>query len=111
MLHLSTTDNPDPSQHRRWWFNQIMRWDAEVPDDVVKQLWHNPQSLLAEGKKLQEKSRGTVVYLDRPVGPLVLKSLNWGTSGRTLRKWLSSTAARSNAIDSGRVTDLCRSAD
>jgi hypothetical protein len=78
--------------------DRLMRWDEELPDELITQLWRDPASLLSKGKTLQEKSRGKVVLLESAEGPFVLKWQSWGNVARTVRRSLSPTAGRRSWI-------------
>ena len=93
-LAVSTRDfvrqqAPKDGLLRRHTFDRFMRWDADLPDDLVERMWHDPHALLSEADKLQDKLRCSVAKLDHPAGPFVWKHSNWGTLQRTLKRSLS----------------------
>lgn len=90
-----------PLQRRS--FGQALHWDAELPGDLVEQLWRDPQALLAQGQTLQVKKRCVVVRLDHPQGPFLFKHHNWGGPLRTLRKSLLCAQAKQSWIDGHRL--------
>jgi hypothetical protein len=77
-----------------------MGWSADLPADLVEQLWRDPDALLAQGTKLQDKPRCTVVRLDHACGSFVFKRQTWGNLRRTLRRSLARSSAR-RSWDSG----------
>ena len=54
-------------------FDRFMRWDAELPPDLIDRMWNEPLALLSESNKLQDKLRCSVAKLDHPAGPFVWK--------------------------------------
>jgi hypothetical protein len=84
---------------RRRSFDRHMGWDAQLPAELVERLWQDPRALVADGSKLQDKPRCTVVRIDHPAGPFVLKRHSWGNFRRTMRRSLSRSAARKSWID------------
>ena len=77
----------------------FMRWDADLPADLVERMWHDPHALLSESNKLQDKLRCSVAKLDHPAGPFVWKHHNWGTLARTLKRSLSQSPAEKSWND------------
>jgi len=80
-------------------FDRYLRWNADLPDDLVERIWRDPESLLANGVTLQEKLRSAVARVDPAVGPFVWKHYNWGNLRRTVKRSLSRSAARAAWID------------
>jgi (heptosyl)LPS beta-1,4-glucosyltransferase len=80
-------------------FDRLMRWDADLPADLVERMWHDPHALLSESNKLQDKLRCSVAKLDHPAGPFVWKHSNWGTLARTLKRSLSQSPAEKSWND------------
>jgi hypothetical protein len=78
-----------------------MRWDADLPDDLVERIWQDPHALLSEGTVLQDKPRCTVVRIDHSLGSFVWKHHNWGTIRRTVKRSLSQSSARKSLSDAG----------
>jgi hypothetical protein len=76
-----------------------MRWDADLPPDLVERIWRDPQDLVADGVQLQEKPRCTVTRLDHAQGQFVWKHHNWGSLRRSLGKLLSRSVARKSWHD------------
>lgn len=82
-------------------FDRSMVWDESLPADLVERIWTNPQALLAQGPKLQDKLRCTVARIEHPAGIFTWKHHNWGTLRRTVKKTLSISPARKSWQDSG----------
>ena len=99
MLEFLRAQTDQPEVLRRRSFDRLVGWDRELPDDLVQQLWDNPQSLLQAGKMLQEKPRCVVVRVDHPAGQFVLKHHCWGGIGRTLKKSLRRSSAQKAFFD------------
>ncbi len=79
--------------------NRTMYWDANLPRDLVEQLWSDPRLLLARGKILQSKKRCVVVRLDHSPGPFLFKHHHGGGLFRTLSKSLRRTQAIQSWLD------------
>jgi hypothetical protein len=62
---------PDGQLLCRRFFDRYMRWDADLPADLVERIWCDPHALLSEANKLQDKLRCSVAKLDHPAGPFV----------------------------------------
>lgn len=80
-------------------FDRFMRWDADLSADLVERIWRDPHALLAEGKKLQDKPRCTVVRIDHASGAFVWKHHNWGTLRRTVKRSLTRSVASTSWSD------------
>jgi hypothetical protein len=76
-----------------------MRWDADLPGELVDKIWNDPHAMLDEGERLQLKWRCTVTRLDHAAGPFVWKHHNWGSLRRTVGQSLSQSAARKSWMD------------
>jgi hypothetical protein len=80
-------------------FDRYLRYDADLPADLVERMWQEPHAMLSEADKLQDKLRCSVAKLDHPAGPFVWKYHNWGTLHRTLKRSLSPSAAEKSWRD------------
>jgi glycosyltransferase involved in cell wall biosynthesis len=80
---------------------QALQWDADLPASLVERMWADPQALLAEGQKLQDKLRCTVARIEHPTGLFTWKHHNWGTLRRTVKKCLAQSPAHKSWQDSG----------
>jgi hypothetical protein len=81
-------------------FRRALQWDADLPPDLVERMWTEPQALLAEGQKLQDKLRCTVARIEHAAGLFTWKHHNWGTVRRTAKKCLAQSPARKSWHDS-----------
>lgn len=99
-LKPHTFDVEIPPQTRRS-LGRALLWDADLPADLVERMWSDPQALLANGPKLQDKLRCTVARIEHPAGAFTWKHHNWGTLRRTVKKSLSQSPARKSWQDSG----------
>jgi hypothetical protein len=62
-------------------------------------MWSDPQSLIAQGDKLQDKLCCSVARLEHPDGTFVWKHHNWGSRWRTLKRSLSQSPAEKSWED------------
>lgn len=99
-LKVHSTSNEVPLLTRRS-LRRALQWDADLPADLVEQIWSDPHALLASGPKLQDKLRCTVARIDHPAGIFTWKHHNWGTLRRTFKKCLAQSPARKSWHDSG----------
>lgn len=67
---------------------QTMRWDRDLPADLVERFWRDPRGLLSSGETLQQKSRCIVARIQHAGSDFLLKHHNWGGPIRTLKKSL-----------------------
>jgi Ser/Thr protein kinase RdoA (MazF antagonist) len=65
--------------------NRVMRWDDELPLELVERMWREPGQLLARAARLQHKPSCTVVRIDEPAGSWVWKH-HVGGALRRLRR-------------------------
>lgn len=95
------TSGREPAPLVRRSLRRALQWDADLPSDLVEQLWCDPHALLAGGPKLQDKLRCTVARIEHSAGVFTWKHHNWGTLRRTFKKCLSQSPARKSWLDSG----------
>jgi hypothetical protein len=77
-------------------FTQLLRWDDELPNDLVGRIWHNPDILLSESELLQDKLRCTVARIDHATGPFVWKHHNWGSWQRAIGRLFAPSVSRTS---------------
>jgi hypothetical protein len=77
-------------------FTQLLRWDGDLPSDLVGQMWQNPETLLSESELLQDKLRCTVARIDHPTGQFVWKHHNWGSWQRAIGRLFTPSVARTS---------------
>jgi hypothetical protein len=76
-----------------------MRWDDELPRDLVEQIWQEPDTLITEGELLQDKLRCSVARIDHAAGQFVWKRHFWGNWPRTIGRILSRSVSRQSWCD------------
>lgn len=99
MAHLLDLPLAAQCLQQRRSLNRTLHWDADLPKDLVEQMWSDPHSLLARGQILQDKKRCVVARLDHPQGAFLFKHHHWGNLFHTLRKSLRRTQAKQSWLD------------
>ncbi len=75
-------------------WRRALQHDDRLPAELAARLWADPHELLSTGKTLQAKRCCNVVRIEYDGQSYVLKHYDWGSRGRTIKKCLSRSRAR-----------------
>ncbi len=80
-------------------FHRYMRWDSDLPHDLVDRIWQDPYALLELGEQLHAKLSCTVVKVEHRAGSFVMKCQDLKDIGRRVKRSLSRTTARRSMVN------------